>query len=159
MTDNTYLSRRNALMALSASVLATVSLPHQALAAKSAIYLAPFSNKAVSGFDCVAYFTKAAPTKGLEAHSFDYMGAKWLFSSAENLAKFKASPTAYAPKYGGYCAWAAAQGYLASGNPNNWDVYKGKLYLNYDSNIQKRWRKDIPGFIADADKNWPGILA
>ena len=33
----------------------------------------------------------------------------------------------------------------------------GKLYLNANPKIQQRWAKDIPGNIAKADKNWPGL--
>ena len=69
-----------------------------------------------------------------------------------------ANPTAYAPQYGGYCAWAVAQGYTASGDPQFWKIVNGKLYLNYDGSVQAKWEKDIPGFIAKADKNWPGRL-
>ena len=32
------------------------------------------------------------------------------------------------------------------------------LYLNYNKSIQEKWAKDIPGLVAKADKNWPGIL-
>lgn len=31
-------------------------------------------------------------------------------------------------------------------------VFDGKLYLNYDKSVQKTWKKDIPGYIATADK-------
>jgi endo-alpha-1,4-polygalactosaminidase (GH114 family) len=30
--------------------------------------------------------------------------------------------------------------------------------VNYDQGVQKKWEKDIPGNIAKADKNWPGVL-
>ena len=83
---------------------------------------------------------------------------KWLFSSAENLAAFEADPDAYAPQYGGYCAWAVSQDYTARGNPKNWTIVDNKLYLNYSNKIQARWEKDIPGFIALADGNWPSVL-
>ena len=33
----------------------------------------------------------------------------------------------------------------------------GKLYLNYDERVQKRWRADIPGMVAKADRNWPEV--
>jgi endo-alpha-1,4-polygalactosaminidase (GH114 family) len=33
-----------------------------------------------------------------------------------------------------------------------------RLFLNYDREVQAKWEKDIPGFIAKADKNWPGAL-
>jgi hypothetical protein len=35
----------------------------------------------------------------------------------------------------------------------------GKLYLNFNKKIRKKWSKDIPGNIRKADRNWPGILS
>lgn len=129
-----------------------------ASAAKPEIYTGRFSSFAVDGYDTVAFFTHGAPAKGAKEFEFEYKGALWRFSSAENLAKFKAEPAAYAPQYGGYCAWAIAQGYTARGNPQNWTIYDGKLYLNYNDKVQADWLKDVPGFIAKADVNWPGVL-
>jgi hypothetical protein len=74
------------------------------------------------------------------------------------LNAFKANPSAFAPQYGGYCAWAVSQNYTASGDPNFWKIVNGKLYLNYDKSVQATWEKDIPGYIAKADRNWPGVL-
>jgi YHS domain-containing protein len=129
-----------------------------AIAAKPEVYTRPFSNLAVDGYDTVAYFTQGSPAKGAKDFEFEYKGAIWRFSSADNLEKFKAEPAAYAPQYGGYCAWAIAQGYTARGNPQNWTIYDGKLYLNYNDKIQADWLKDVPGFIAKADANWSSVL-
>jgi hypothetical protein len=41
---------------------------------------------------------------------------------------------------------------------NAWQIVDGKLYLNYSSEIQKKWQKDIPGYIEKADNKWPGVL-
>lgn len=57
---------------------------------------------AVKGYDVVAYFSTGEPTKGKKAFSYQWQGAKWRFSNAENLAAFKAAPDKYAPQYGGY---------------------------------------------------------
>ena len=121
------------------------------------IYTGFFSNLAVSGYDTVAYFTDGKPVKGDSSITHEYRGAVWQFASEANKAKFVANPEKYAPQYGGYCAWAISQGYTASGDPKYWKIVDGKLYLNYDASVQRRWEKNIPGFIADADKNWPGI--
>ena len=40
---------------------------------------------------------------------------------------------------------------------DGWKIVNGKLYLNYNREIQNKWLKDIPGFIEGADKNWPKI--
>ena len=49
-------------------------------------------------------------------------------------------------------------GYTAKGDPRYWKVVDGKLYLNYDAGVQKDWEKDVPGNIANGDKNWPAVL-
>jgi len=117
-----------------------------------------FSNTAVSGYDAVAYFTEGKPVKGNKTYRMTYMGAEWRFSPAENLAMFRAAPENYAPQYGGYCSWAAGRGYLADGNPKNWRIVDGKLYLNYNDDVQQKWEQDIPGFIAKANKNYPQLV-
>ena len=126
--------------------------------AKDPISTGRFSNIAVSGYDPVAYFTQGAPVKGLKEFTYSYNGAEWRFASADHLDRFKAEPTAYAPQYGGYCAWAISQDYIAPGNPKNWRIVDGALYLNYNDKVQDEWEKDIPGFIALANGNWPTVL-
>jgi hypothetical protein len=42
-------------------------------------------------------------------------------------------------------------------DPEAWRVEDGKLYLNYDLAVQRRWYSDIPGYIARATRNWPGL--
>ena len=39
-----------------------------------------------------------------------------------------------------------------------WKIVNGKLYLNYDADVQKKWESNIPGHISKADKNWPLVL-
>lgn len=126
--------------------------------AKDPVYTPRFSNTAVDGHDVVAYFEEGAPIKGDKEFTTEYKGAEWRFSSQANLDAFTADPEAYAPQYGGYCAWAASQGYTARGNPDNWTIYEGKLYLNYNDKVQADWLQNIPGFIELADANWPDIL-
>jgi YHS domain-containing protein len=112
---------------------------------------------AVSGYDPVAYFSEGRPVPGSSEHSLEWMDATWRFASAENLARFRADPAKYAPQYGGYCAWAVAQGYTASADPEAWRIVEGRLYLNYDRDVQQKWEADIPGFIARADRSWPAL--
>ncbi|MDH3242598.1 MAG: YHS domain-containing protein [Alphaproteobacteria bacterium] len=129
-----------------------------ALAAKSEVYTGFLSSLAVNGYDPVAYFTEKRPVEGSAKFEFKHKGATWRFANQKNMETFKADPDKYAPRYGGYCAWAVSQGYTAKGDPQYWKIVDGKLYLNYDATVQARWEKDIPGFITKADKNWPGVL-
>jgi len=154
----TTLSRR-ALLALPLAAAAAAALrAGPALAAADPIYTGRFSSLALDGHDPVAYFREGRPVEGVREHSTEWNGATWRFANAENLAAFEADPQAYAPQYGGYCAWAAAEGYRAPGDPDYWRIVDGKLYVNFDGSVQSRWEADIPGFIRKADANWPAIL-
>ena len=106
------------------------------------IYTSFFSNKAVSGYDTVAYFTEGKPVKGNKKYQYTYRGSVWFFSSEKNKAKFIALPDKYAPQYGGFCAWAVSEKKTrASSDPEIWKIVEGKLYLNYDQSIQDKMVK------------------
>ena len=137
---------------------AAMMLPGTAWSAEDPIYTGSFSNVAAGGYDVTAYFTEAKPVKGKKAFRTEYKGADWYFASEENLDKFTGNPEMYAPQYGGYCAWAVAQGSTASGDPLQWTVHNDKLYLNYDKEVNERWSADKDRFIVDGDKNWPSVL-
>lgn len=113
---------------------------------------------AVDGSDVVAYFTEGRPVAGDPSITHDWNGATWRFSSAANRDAFAANPEAYAPQYGGYCAYAVSEGYTASTVPDAWEIVDGKLYLNFSHRVQRIWSRDIPGRIAAANANWPAVL-
>ncbi len=130
-----------------------------ALADERPVYTAPFSSVGVGGYDVVAYFTDGRPVRGTTQFRATHQNVEYRFASAEHLAAFQANPARYLPQYGGYCAWAVSQGYTASANPNNWRIVDGKLYLNYNTEIQRRWEQDIPGHVRNANTNWPRVLS
>ena len=114
---------------------------------------------AIKGYDPVAFHRDGKPVKGSGDYEFKWKDAKWRFASAENRDLFESDPEKYAPRYGGYCAWAVSEGYTAGVDPENaWSIVDGKLYLNYNVEIKEKWEKDIPGHIKKADANWPGVL-
>lgn len=113
---------------------------------------------AIGGTDPVAYFTEDRPVAGSPDYQLEWHEATWQFASAEHRDRFEADPEAYAPQYGGWCAWAAARGEAASTVPEAWKVVDDKLYLNYSRFIQWRWERDIPGYIEAADAHWPDIF-
>ncbi len=127
--------------------------------AEATIYTGLFINNAVGGYDTVSYFMgDGVPVKGSKKFQTKWNGANWLFSTQENLDKFKASPKKFAPQYGGYCAWAAAHETLAKGDPKNYHIENGKLYLNYDANIHKQWLPRRAELIPVADAQYPQLL-
>lgn len=127
--------------------------------AQPATYTAPFSNVGVGGYDVVAYFTDGRPVRGTTQFRTTHNEIEYRFATAEHLAAFRADPARYLPQYGGYCAWAVGHGYTASANPNNWRIVDGKLYLNYNSDIQRQWDADRASQIRSANANWPSVLS
>ncbi len=113
---------------------------------------------AIRGYDPVAYFDEAKPVKGKRSIEAEWNGATWRFASTGNRDRFNADPQAYAPQYGGYCAWAVSNNYTASTDPDAWTIHDGRLYLNYSLGVQRTWSQDVPGNIARGDANWPGVL-
>ena len=120
-----------------------------------------FSTKAgaIRGYDPVAYFKVAEPVKGSAEFTVEWNGATWRFSSAENRDAFRDDPEHYAPQYGGHCAYAMSEGRLASTDPDAWRIVDGKLYLNFSKRVQRRWLKDVPGYIEKADAEWAAKYA
>ncbi|WP_368187436.1 YHS domain-containing (seleno)protein [Aestuariibius sp. HNIBRBA575] len=149
------LSRRQ-LLKTSLVLAPIVALPQIALAGEPETFAV--DGIAIRGADPVAFFTQGGPVMGDAAHSYDWAGATWHFANAENRDMFAADPTAYAPQFGGYCAFAASKGALATSVPEAWTIYEGKLYLNFSVAVRQVWSEDIPGNIALAEANWPGIL-
>jgi YHS domain-containing protein len=140
------------------SLLSVAAITQIAHAKEPEIFTGLVPGVAVGGYDPVSYFRKGGPQMGSEKFAAEWKGAEWRFTSEENLAAFKASPETYAPQYGGYCAYAVSKGATAKGDPEAWTVAGGKLYLNFSPSVRSIWRKDIPGNIAKADTNWPGVL-
>lgn len=112
---------------------------------------------ALKGYDPVAYFTEAEPIAGNPAISYHWQGATWLFSTQEHREAFKADPARYAPQFGGYCAFAVAQGTTAEGDPHQWAIIDSKLYVNNNAIAKKLWDQNRPANIVAGNRNWPLI--
>lgn len=144
------------LLALSAAA-ATAAEPINTLD-KGLLFGYDATGVAIRGYDTVAYFTDGKPTPGSDAYTSEWQGATWKFASQAHLDLFEAEPERYAPQYGGYCAYGVAQDALVKIEPDQWAIIDGKLYLNYDADVQARWRQDTAGFIEQADKKFPALL-
>jgi len=109
------------------------------------------------GYDPVAYFAAGQPMKGRSAYTVTHMEGRYVFTSAANRDAFLKEPDKYAPQYGGYCAMGTALGKKLDGDPSQWKIVDGKLYLNVNADAAKAWNRDVPGNIAKANANWPTI--
>ncbi|MBV6658896.1 MAG: YHS domain-containing protein [Devosiaceae bacterium] len=150
-------SRRSMLKVLAFGAVAGAATL-AARPAKAVIYTGYIEGTAVGGYDAVAYHTEGSAIPGDASITLEHEGATWRFASTANRDAFVADPSRYAPEYGGHCAWAMAQGYLAQGDPEVWRIVDGRLFLNANQSINRRWLRDLDGFISEADANWPSFL-
>lgn len=112
---------------------------------------------AIGGYDPVSYFTEGKAVRGSGFNTAQFEGQSYLFSTKENVATFKANPAKYAPQFGGWCAYGASLGKKFYVDPTVFEVVDGKLYLNLDGEIQKKWNADKANNIKLGHEKWAGI--
>ncbi|MBY0399167.1 hypothetical protein K2X89_02655 [Myxococcota bacterium] len=112
---------------------------------------------AIHGYDPVSFFTDSAAKEGSAEFSAVHDGATYYLSSKKNLDLFQADAAHYAPAFGGFCAYGVSVGKKFDGDPRFWTVSGNKLYLNLNGEISKKFKNDVPGAIAKADKSWKKI--
>ena len=113
---------------------------------------------ALQGYDPVAYFIDGQPVKGAQELATSYNGAIYYFASAEHKAKFEKEPGKYAPRFGGFCAFAVSRGATAPINVDAFQIIHGQLVLQKNQDILKRWQEDSEGNFQKAEANWPKIV-
>ena len=147
---------RRAILAAAIAIPVAGTILRPALAQEPVVY-AP-GGVALGGYDVVAYFTEGHAVMGSETHEIMWHGAVWRFATPEALMEFEMNPAAYAPQYGGYCAYAVSRGTVASSSPEVFVVRDGKLYLNHNREVMALWETDVAGNIARADSRWPSVI-
>ena len=142
----TSLNRREAvgLMALVAAYPLITAIPSE---------VAQGTPLAIKGYDPVAYFTDAIPTRGLPELEYDWDGHRYRFSRPEHRELFKANPVRYAPQFGNFCAMALSMGKLVEADPENWLISDGKLYVFGKPGGPDLFRKDLAASVAKANRN------
>jgi YHS domain-containing protein len=141
------------------ALLFALGVPALASASPAPSVSATEDGVAIGGHDPVAYFTEGRPVAGSSNFTLRWNGATWRFASAASRARFEGNPEAYAPAFGGYCAWAISQNYIAPGDPLVWRIVDGRLYLNFNRRAQMLWETDLAGAISRGHANWPRVLA
>jgi YHS domain-containing protein len=136
-----------AMMLLSASCLAG-----------EVVNVSGVSKIALSGYDAVAFFTDSKPVNGSPFITAEHRGATYFFANEEHKKLFTENPDRYVPQYGGFCAFGVGLDKLFPVDINTWQVRAGKLYLNLNGDILKKFNADFEDNVAKAEKNWPGLV-
>jgi len=100
----------------------------------------------LDGYDVVAYHSADKAVRGSDKYVATHDGAKFHFASADNLATFEGNPAQYAPKFNGYCAFAAAHhNAKVPANADTFKMYNGELLMFFnDLNEGKKFNTKIP---------------
>ncbi|MEW2913229.1 YHS domain-containing (seleno)protein [Leisingera sp. JC11] len=143
-------------LVLMAAAVLFLSLPETARA-EPAVFSSR-SGVAIGGYDAVAFFEHGAAEHGRRSHAVMWKGVVWRFASARNQARFEANPRAYAPAFGGYCAYAMSMGLLHEGNPQLWAIVDGELFLLNNRRVYVLWQADTANLITAGRSHWPAVL-
>ncbi|MFC3094108.1 YHS domain-containing protein [Alteromonas sediminis] len=138
-----------------ATLLTLLTLTTFSAFAKDPIETGTFNNKAIYGYDTVAYFTMNKAVKGTDEFTYSWRGADWYFSSQAHKDLFVAEPEKYAPQYGGYCAYAMSAGRFVGIDEEAFSIVDDKLYLNYSKGVRDDWMENQAEFIKKANKHYP----
>ena len=141
------------------AALALVALGATAARADGTVINVDSDGVAIDGYDTVAYFQPAGARRGSPDFQTTWQGATWYFANAENLALFEADPEAWAPQYGGWCAYALSEGeYASDTDPGEaFTVLDGRLYLNWSRRVKMRWEGEASDRLIVSEQTWPVV--
>jgi hypothetical protein len=117
---------------------------------------------ALHGYDAVSYQTPGGPLLGLEKLVVVHDGGTYRFATEQNRTSFVADPQRYVPAYGGWCAYAMADGEFVDVDPKTFKILDGRLLLFYNGwlgNTLKKWNQAEIDLHAKAEANWKRIVA
>ena len=109
---------------------------------------------ALEGYDPTSYFSDGGPRPGSATHAVTYKDVDYRFTSAAQKDAFLAAPDGFEAGYGGYCAWAMAQGKKVEVDPKSFVVENGELLLFYNNAKRDEWKANAADLRARADREW-----
>lgn len=112
---------------------------------------------AAHGVDLVALVNDGNPVEGFATHSATFDGASYYFTSATNREAFEANPAAYLPQHGGFCSFGVSVGKKFDGDPDQYLVADGKLYLFLNAETRAAFLENVAATSQTADDQWSKI--
>lgn len=114
---------------------------------------------ALGGYDPVAYFEVGGgePTKGKKSITAEHGGATYRFATEEHRDLFLEKPESFAPDFGGWCAYAMADGKKVEVDPKRFEIHDGRLFLFYRdwfTDTLKPWQEQRGELLPRADQAW-----
>jgi YHS domain-containing protein len=153
-------AKRWALVVLAVLAVAVVTGRTLGILRSHAGYNLDSAGFMLGGYDPVSYFPEGGgtPLHGDPRWTATVNGRRYQFASAEDRDRFSTDPGRYEPQYGGWCAYAVANGYKFDSDPESFLLHEGRLLVFYNgvlgdarSEFQK---KSVGEGVASADRNW-----
>ena len=105
---------------------------------------------ALDGYCPVCYVAAGKAVKGTSEFKAEHNGKVYHFVKQEAVDAFNADPEKFLPAYDGLCAFGMAHGKKLESDPTVFKVMDGKIYLNKDASIGKKFAKDTSSLIVKA---------
>ena len=67
---------------------------------------------------------------------------------------FQENPSAFAPQFGGHCAFAASTGFAVHGDPQSWKIINNKLYILSGKEVEESFIEGGQTLIRNCEENW-----
>ena len=127
-------------------------------AANIAEYNVTEGSLALKGYDPVSYYPEGGgkPEQGLESITLVHDDVTYRFTSTSNLDTFKANPEKYRPTYGGWCAFAMANGQKVDPDLTLYTIQDGRVML-FVPGTKDRWIRNESRFTRNANRRWKRI--
>ena len=113
---------------------------------------------ALQGWDPVT-FHDGAPVEGNLDRTSVHDKATYRFSSAQTQRRFEAAPEKYAPRYGGYCAYAVSQNRLSPVQIDQFEIYEGHLLMFTNADYKQRFDAAKAETFTKSEAAWPALVA
>lgn len=111
----------------------------------------------LNGYSPVSYFEKG-PELGKPEFSAVHKGTTYYFTSAEQRARFLASPEKYLPAFDGFCAFGQSIEKEFPVDPTSYKIVNGRLFLflkNSEVDALQLWNKgDQAELLAKAQQHF-----
>ena len=108
----------------------------------------------LKGYDPVAYFTDGKPVPGKPELKVEHQGVSYRFASEDHRRLFLANAAKYVPQYGGWCSNGMVYAIPLGGEPQNFKILDGKLYLFGGNRSKLYFEMDQERNLKLADQYW-----
>ncbi len=111
----------------------------------------------LAGHDPVAYFKVGGAVQGVSDLQATHEGRTYYFATTAHQRAFLLDPAAFEPQFAGYCSNGVPYGFKVFGDPREYEVRDGRLYVFADQTERQLWSLDPTFNVLKGDEVWRSI--